>query len=144
MSSGVGGAVFFSPLFIITLRLEPAIAVGSALATEFFGFTSGVVAYSRSKLIDYKLAANLLVYSIPLAILGSLYSDAIPPIVLKAIFAVGLVMFSFYYPLYYLIFNYQFHKIHLNFTFAFCLDFTTAFKFKFPFGYAQGPALSAS
>ena len=95
MSSGVGGAVFFSPLFIIALGLEPAVAVGAALATEFFGFTSGVVAYARSKLIDYKLALNLLIYSVPLAILGSIYSDAIPPLILKAVFAVGLLFIGF-------------------------------------------------
>lgn len=95
MSSGVGGAVFFSPLFIIALGLEPTVAVGAALATEFFGFSSGVVAYARSKLIDYKLALNLLIYSVPFAILGSLYSDAIPSLILKAIFAVGLLFIGF-------------------------------------------------
>ena len=34
MSSGVGGAVFFSPLFIIALKLDPKVAIGTALATE--------------------------------------------------------------------------------------------------------------
>ena len=92
MSSGIGGAVFFSPLFMLALKLEPSIAVGTALATEFFGFTSGVVAYSRAKLIDYKLALNLLIFSVPFAILGSIYGDLVPPVVLKGIFAVGLLL----------------------------------------------------
>ncbi len=95
MSSGVGGAVFFSPLFILALKLDPKIAIGTALATEFFGFTSGVIAYARSKLIDFKLAGNLLMFSIPFAILGTVYSDAIPPIILKAIFAIGLILIGF-------------------------------------------------
>ncbi|MDT8392915.1 MAG: sulfite exporter TauE/SafE family protein [Bacteroidales bacterium] len=95
MSSGVGGAVFFSPLFILALKLDPKVAIGTALATEFFGFTSGVIAYSRAKLIDYKLAGNLLIFSIPLAILGTIYSEAIPPLILKAIFAVGLIFIGF-------------------------------------------------
>jgi len=95
MSSGVGGAVFFSPLFILALGLEPSIAVGTALATEFFGFTSGVIAYARNRLVDYKLAANLLIFSIPMAILGSIYSEAIPPLILKAIFAAGLIVIGF-------------------------------------------------
>lgn len=56
MSSGVGGAVFFSPLFMLALKLDPKIAIGSALATEFFGFASGLVAYYKAKLIDFKLA----------------------------------------------------------------------------------------
>jgi len=95
MSSGVGGAVFFSPLFILALKLDPTVAIGTALTTEFFGFASGVIAYSRSKLIDYKLAGNLLIFSIPFAILGTIYSESIPPLILKAIFAVGLIFIGF-------------------------------------------------
>lgn len=95
MSSGVGGAVFFSPLFILALKLDPKIAIGTALATEFFGFTSGVIAYARAKLIDFKLAGNLLMFSIPFAIIGTVYSEAIPPLILKAIFAVGLIIIGF-------------------------------------------------
>ena len=29
MASGIGGAVFFSPLFIIVLKLEPSVAIGT-------------------------------------------------------------------------------------------------------------------
>ena len=52
MSSGIGGAVFFSPLFMLALKLDPAIAIGAALATELFGFTSGLIAYVKRKLIE--------------------------------------------------------------------------------------------
>jgi uncharacterized protein len=45
MSSGIGGAVFFSPLFMIGLGLEPKIAIGAALATELFGFASSLYSY---------------------------------------------------------------------------------------------------
>ncbi|HHL53302.1 MAG TPA: sulfite exporter TauE/SafE family protein [Flammeovirgaceae bacterium] len=95
MSSGVGGAVFFSPLFILLLRLEPQIAIGAALATELFGFASGLVAYFKARLIDYKLARALLVFSIPAAILGTAYGGLIAPIILKAIFAVGLLFIGY-------------------------------------------------
>ena len=95
MSSGVGGAVFFSPLFMLALKLEPQIAIGSALATELFGFASGLYAYAKSKLIDYKLAKNLLLFSIPAAIAGSYYADAISDIILKSIFAIGLIFIGF-------------------------------------------------
>ncbi|QPG58344.2 sulfite exporter TauE/SafE family protein [Shewanella eurypsychrophilus] len=91
MSSGIGGAVFFSPLFMIALSLEPKIAIGAALATELAGFSSGLYAYLKARLIDFQLAKKLLVFSIPAALIGSLYADLIPAIVLKAIFAVGLV-----------------------------------------------------
>lgn len=95
MSSGIGGAVFFSPLFMVGLKLDPKIAIGSALATELFGFASGLVAYAKARLIDYKLAKNLLLFSIPGAIIGSYYSDLIPGYVLKAIFATGLLFIGY-------------------------------------------------
>lgn len=95
MSTGIGGAVFFSPLFKLALKLEPKIAVGAALITELFGFSSGLIAYYKAKLIDFKLAKNLLIFSLPAAVVGAYYADAIPPIVLKAIFAVGLIFIGF-------------------------------------------------
>ncbi|EPR70968.1 sulfite exporter TauE/SafE family protein [Cyclobacterium qasimii] len=95
MSSGIGGAVFFSPLFMLALKLEPNIAIGSALATELFGFGSGLVAYYKAKLIDFKLAKALLIYSVPAAIVGSYYADIVPAIVLKTIFAVGLLFIGY-------------------------------------------------
>ena len=54
MASGIGGAVFFSPLFMIVLKLEPSVAIGTALTTELFGFSSGLVAYWRRRLIDFQ------------------------------------------------------------------------------------------
>ena len=91
MSSGIGGAVFFSPLFLVVMGLSPSIAIGSALITELFGFGSGVISYRRARLIDYKLAGNLLLYAIPSAIIGSLIGDYFPGDILKAIFATGLL-----------------------------------------------------
>jgi uncharacterized membrane protein YfcA len=91
MSSGIGGAVFFAPLFMLVLQLEPAVAVGAALITELFGFISGFYGYARRRLIDYRLGMALLLFSVPGAIVGTLFSDAIPAVALKAIFAVGIV-----------------------------------------------------
>ena len=91
MSSGIGGAVFFSPIFMLVLKLDPVVAVGAALITELFGFSSGLWAYVKAKLIDYKLGLNLLLFSIPFAILGTIFGSEIPPEILKTIFAVGLV-----------------------------------------------------
>ena len=95
MSTGIGGAVFFSPLFMIGLGLEPKIAIGTALTTELFGFSSGLYSYWKAKLIDFKLGLNLLLFSIPFAILGTIYGDLIAPIILKAIFGVGIIIIGF-------------------------------------------------
>jgi uncharacterized protein len=90
MASGVEGATFFSPLFILVLRLSPEIAIGTALITEVFGFASGLFAYSRKRLIDYRLGLNLLLVTIPLALIGTWVSGQIQPVYLKVILGVGL------------------------------------------------------
>lgn len=90
MASGVEGATFFSPLFILALRLSPEVAIGTALTTEVFGFASGLFAYARKKLIDYRLGLNLLRVTIPLALVGTWASGQIQPLYLKVILGVGL------------------------------------------------------
>ena len=77
MASGVGGATFFAPIFILALRLPPEVAIGTGLITEVFGFASGVGAYVRKRLIDYRLGVALLVATIPAAIVGSWLSGAL-------------------------------------------------------------------
>ena len=59
MASGVGGATFFAPIFILGLGLPPEVAIGTGLITEVFGFTSGMYAYVRKRLVDYRLAVAL-------------------------------------------------------------------------------------
>ena len=90
MASGVGGATFFSPLFILALGFPPDVAIGIGLITEVFGFASGLHAYARKRLIDYRLGLNLLVATVPAALIGSYVSGSINPDILKAILGVGL------------------------------------------------------
>ncbi|RZM79843.1 sulfite exporter TauE/SafE family protein [Leptolyngbya iicbica LK] len=90
MASGVEGATFFTPLFIIGLGLPTEVAVGTGLITEAFGFSSGLYAYVRKGLIDYQLGGRLLLVTIPLALLGTWLAKSIPGDVLKGILGVGL------------------------------------------------------
>jgi uncharacterized membrane protein YfcA len=71
MASGVGGATFFSPPLILALGLTPEVAIGTGLITEVFGFPSGLYAYARKRLIDYRLALALVTATIPMALLGT-------------------------------------------------------------------------
>ena len=91
MSTGIGGAVFFSPIFILWLKLEPTVAIGTALVTELFGFSSGLFAYMKAKLIDFKLGKEILMLSVPGAFIGVHLSAKFPASILKAIFAVGII-----------------------------------------------------
>jgi uncharacterized membrane protein YfcA len=91
MASGIGGATFFSPLFILALRLEPEVAIGTALITETFGFASGLYAYIRDRVIDFKLGGIMLAATIPMALLGTYLGGVIEPNILKIVLAVGLL-----------------------------------------------------
>lgn len=90
MASGVGGATFFAPFLIIVLRLPPEVAIGTGLITEVFGFASGLYAYARKRLIDYRLGLSLLAVTIPAALVGTWVAGLISPDILKTILGVGL------------------------------------------------------
>ncbi len=90
MASGVEGATFFTPLFILALGLPAEIAIGTGLITEVFGFASGLTAYARRRLIDYRLGLSLLVVTIPMALLGTWVAGLVAAEILKAILGVGL------------------------------------------------------
>lgn len=90
-ATGIEGATFFSPIFILWLRLDPHIAIGTALITQVFGFASSVASYAQRKWIDYKLAVPLLIVAIPLALVGAYFAGSVSTGVLKTIFGVGLL-----------------------------------------------------
>ncbi len=91
MASGVEGATFFTPTFILALGLPPEVAIGTGLITEVFGFASGVSAYGRKRLIDYRLGVALLVVTIPTALLVTWLAGYVPAVALKSILGVGLL-----------------------------------------------------
>ncbi|MEL7311619.1 MAG: sulfite exporter TauE/SafE family protein [Pseudomonadota bacterium] len=79
MLSGIGGAALFTPIFILVFPLlgpaypleSTVAAIGTALLTETFGFTSGFVGYHRRRLIDFALVRRFLIVSVPVAITGA-------------------------------------------------------------------------
>ncbi|MFQ5435329.1 MAG: sulfite exporter TauE/SafE family protein, partial [Anaerolineae bacterium] len=66
------------------------VAIGTGLLTEVFGFASGLYAYARKRLIDFRLGISLLVVTIPLALVGTWLAGGIEPDILKVILGVGL------------------------------------------------------
>ena len=91
MSSGVGGAILFSPLFMLVLELPPTVAIGTALLTQIFGVGSGAYAYRRRRSIDYRIAGRILVTAVPGAVIGVLAAGIIAGGTLRRLFAVGLI-----------------------------------------------------
>lgn len=80
MLSGIGGAALFAPIFLIIFPLlgpeyvlaGTAAAIGTALMTEVFGFSSGFVGYYRKKLIHFRSAFPFLMVAVPVSIVGAL------------------------------------------------------------------------
>ncbi len=92
--AGIGGATFFSPLMLIVLGLSPEVAIGTALITEVFGFTSGVTAHARARTIDWTVAGRLALFAAPAGIVGSLLAGVIPDTALKLVLGLGLLLIA--------------------------------------------------
>ena len=96
MLSGIGGAALFTPIFILVFPLlgpeyplqSTVAAIGTALLTETFGFTSGFIGYYRRRLIDFALVRRFLVISVPVAVLGAFLAPYVPEAALIAGYAV--------------------------------------------------------
>jgi len=90
MAFGVGSATFQTPFLILALGLSPEVAIGSGLLAEVFGFASGIIAYSRRRLIDYRLGLMLLVATMPMAVLGAWVAGVVDADILKLLLGGGL------------------------------------------------------
>jgi len=96
MLSGIGGAALFTPIFILVFPLlgpeyvlgSTIAAIGTALITQTFGFTSGFVGYYRRRLIDYGLAWRIVRVSVPVSIAGALAAGFVHDSILLASYAV--------------------------------------------------------
>jgi uncharacterized protein len=103
MLSGIGGAALFTPIFFIIFPilgpeypLESATAaIGSALLTETFGFSSGFVGYFRKRLIDFKIAMKFVMISVPIAIVGALLVQFTDPLIIKGGYALLMLFLAF-------------------------------------------------
>lgn len=93
-ATAVEGATFFSPIFMLALKVEPLTAIGTAIITEVFGFGSGVAAYMRRRLIDYGIAGSFLLVTVPLGVLGAQFAGMVPGVILKTIFGIGLLVIA--------------------------------------------------
>ena len=94
IGTGVSGALFFSPFFMLVVGLAPAQAVGAGLLTEVFGMGNGLRAYVRAKLVDYATARWLLLGAIPSVIVGAIAADLMSDRILKGIFGIGLLVLA--------------------------------------------------
>jgi len=103
MLGGIGGAAMFMPIFLIIFPLlgpefaiaGPVAAIGVALLTEAFGFSSGLIGYLRRHLIDFKVAKSLIIIAVPSAIVGSFLSQYADPDMLKIMYGALMLILTY-------------------------------------------------
>ena len=102
MLSGIGGAALFTPIFLIIFPLlgpeyplaSPVAAIGVALLTETFGFSSGFIGYYRKRLIDFRGAVQFIALGVPVAIVGALLAQSAEPNLLKGAYALLMLVLA--------------------------------------------------
>lgn len=92
LSTGISGALFFSPFFLLIVGLSPEQAIGAGLMTELFGTGFGTVNYIRQRVVDYTTARYLLLAAVPAGIAGALLANRIDASSLQVVFGLALVM----------------------------------------------------
>jgi len=92
LASGVSGALFFSPFFMLGVGLTPSQAIGAGLLTEVFGMGNGLRSYVKQRIVDFQTAKWLLAGAVPAVVVGAFAAHYVDPTILKAIFGVGLML----------------------------------------------------
>lgn len=92
LSSGVSGALFFSPFFMLVVGLSPSQAIGAGLLTEVFGMGNGLLNYVRQGVVDYATAKWLLLGAVPAVVLGAFAAHYVPTTILTILFGGGLLV----------------------------------------------------
>ncbi|CAM9451171.1 unnamed protein product [Laminaria digitata] len=103
-TAGIGGAAIMGPFFLLGLPLlgpayplhSVAASVATAILSEVFGFSSGLLGYFRRGLIDTGLAMPFVLASLPACLLGAIIVPYADERVLKALYAVFMLGLSAY------------------------------------------------
>ena len=91
LASGVSGALFFSPFFMLIVGLTPSQAIGAGLLTEVFGMGNGLRSYVGQGVVDYRTAKWLLAGAVPAVVVGAFAAHLVDPALLKLVFGAGLI-----------------------------------------------------
>jgi uncharacterized membrane protein YfcA len=92
LASGVSGALFFSPFFMLVVGLSPSQAIGAGLLTEVFGMGNGLLNYVRQGVVDYATAKWLLLGAVPAVVAGAFAAHYVPTTLLTLAFGGGLLV----------------------------------------------------
>ncbi|MBI4233381.1 MAG: sulfite exporter TauE/SafE family protein [Chloroflexi bacterium] len=88
---GAGGGFIIGPLFILVFRVEPRVAVGTALALAWVNSVFGTVSYSRQRRIDFRSGILFAIAATPGSVLGAQLLKAVSGDLFRVLFGVLLV-----------------------------------------------------
>ena len=94
MATGVSGANFFAPVYLLWLQLDPQLGFWLSLVSMLFGFSSGLIRNLLQGTVNFFLLRTYLKVTLPLAILGALIAPAVRPRWLFLAFAVFVFTYS--------------------------------------------------
>ncbi len=94
MATGVSGANFFTPVYLLWLRLDPQLGFWLSLVSMIFGFSSGLIRNLRQGTVNFFLVRGYLKIIIPLTLLGGLAAPFVQPGLLFLAFAVFVFVYS--------------------------------------------------
>ena len=94
MFFGIGGAVLFSPFFLLVLSLRIDVAITLGLLIEVFGFLSGFIGFARSRLVNYHLGSRILPLTVIFGVAGAVMGKYLPTMALELALAALLLLLA--------------------------------------------------
>ena len=91
VSTGISGALFFAPFFLLVVGLPPAQAIGGGLMTMIFGTGSGAFSYTRQGVVDFTIVRSLLLVTVPFAMGGAAVAIVVDADALRSALGAGLI-----------------------------------------------------
>jgi len=79
MATGVSGANFWAPVYLLWLRLDPQLGFWLSLVSMIFGFSSGLARNLRQGTVNFFLLREYLKAVLPLTVLGAVVAPSVRP-----------------------------------------------------------------
>lgn len=143
-SMAMEAAVLFVPAFLFLFpvimqnfpTVTPNGAIGLAITIEFFGYTSSVLGYYFRKQLDVRLGLRILVYTVPLAVLGRLVAFFVPGQLLLVAFGLILLVLA--------LIIFRAYQGEIRHSCLLCGDSLTAMRYEAAHTVATGTASQAT
>ena len=94
MATGVSGANFWVPVYLLWLHLDPQLGFWLSLVSMLIGFSSGVARNLRQGTINFFLLRTSLITALPATVLGAVTARFVHPRWLFLGFAVFVFLYS--------------------------------------------------